>query len=79
MADNLRICKAFGYNAPVGSKVTFDGEYIGHVIDNKDGYCEIAINSDIVNCFDGIETTTLTGNCSPDRFTTKRVIIIEMK
>ena len=49
MADNLRICKAFGFNAPVGLKVTFDGEYIGHVIDNKDGYCEIAINSDIVN------------------------------
>ena len=49
MADNLRICKVFGYNAPVGSKVTFDGEYIGHVIGNKDGCCEIAINSDIVN------------------------------
>lgn len=49
MADNLRICKAFGFNAPVGLKVTFDGEYIGHVIDNKDGYCKIAINSDMVN------------------------------
>ena len=36
------------------------------------------IDSDyIVNCFDGIEKTTLTGNSGS--FTTKRVIIIEMK
>ena len=37
------------------------------------------IDNDIVNCFEGIKKTTLTGNCYPDKFTTKRVIIIEMK
>ena len=37
------------------------------------------IDSDIVDYFEGIKTTTLTGNCLPDCFTTKRVIIIEMK
>ena len=29
--------------------------------------------------YEGMENTTLTGNCDPDRFTTKRVIVIEMK
>ena len=37
------------------------------------------ISNVIVDYFEGIETTTLTGNCWPDYFTTKRVIIIEMK
>lgn len=49
MAGNLRICRANGCNAPIGSVVTFDGKEIGHVVKNCDGYCEIAINSDIVN------------------------------
>ena len=38
-----------------------------------------SIDDRIVNYFEGIETTTLTGNCFPYNFTTKRVIIIEMK
>ena len=37
------------------------------------------ISDYIVDYFEGIETTTLTGNCIPDYFTTKRVIVIEMK
>ena len=37
------------------------------------------INNGIVNYFEGIEKTTLTENCLPNHFTTKRVIIIEMK
>ena len=37
------------------------------------------IGNYIVDYFEGIESTTLTGNCSPNRFTTKRLIIIEMK
>ena len=44
-------------------------------IDTNNSY----IHNGIVNYFEGIETTTLTGNCLPDKFTTKRVIIIEMK
>ena len=50
------------------------GYYIRQ-IDTNGSY----INDDIVYFFEGIETTTLTGNCLPDYFTTKRVIIIEMK
>lgn len=49
MTDKLRICKVNNFKAPVGTHVTFQGNEIGHVIDNKDDYCEIAINSDIVN------------------------------
>ena len=37
------------------------------------------INKDIVDDFEGVEKTTLTGNCSPEYFTTKRVIVIQMK
>ena len=33
----------------------------------------------LVNGFKEIETTTLTGNCFPERFTTKRIIIVQMK
>ena len=55
----------------------FDCGYWIHQIDTNNSW----INNDvIVNCFEGIEETTLTGNCWPkDYFTTKRVIIIEMK
>ena len=48
------------------------GYYI-HQIDTNDS----CINDRIADYFEGIETTTLTGNS--DDFTTKRVIIIEMK
>ena len=44
-------------------------------IDTNDSY----ISNGIVKYYEGIETTTLTGNCYPDKFTTKRVIVIEMK
>ena len=37
------------------------------------------INDRIADYFEGIKTTTLTGNCRPGSFTTKRVIVIEMK
>ena len=40
---------------------------------------ESFIGNVIADYFEGIEETTLTGNCRPDKFTTKRVIIIEMK
>ena len=37
------------------------------------------ISSSIGDCFSGIEKTTLTGNYLPDNFTTKRIIVIQMK
>ena len=50
MADNLRICRVAGFEAPVGTPVTFQGNEIGHVIRSmEEGFCEIAINSDIVH------------------------------
>ena len=49
MADNLRICRVAGFEAPFGTPVTFQGNEIGHVIRSmEEGFCEIAINSDIV-------------------------------
>ena len=32
MVDNLRICRIAGFEAPVGTPVTFQGNEIGHVI-----------------------------------------------
>lgn len=50
MADNLRICRVAGFEAPAGTPVTFQGNEIGHVIRSmEEGFCEIAINSDIVH------------------------------
>ena len=50
MVDNLRICRIAGFEAPVGTPVTFQGNEIGHVIRSvEEGFCEIAINSDIVH------------------------------
>ena len=37
------------------------------------------INSSIENYFSGIEKTILTGNYNPNYFTTKRIIVIQMK
>ena len=37
------------------------------------------INSDIENYYSGIEKTILTGNYYPNYFTTKRIIVIQMK
>ena len=37
------------------------------------------INSYIEDCYSGIEKTTLTGNYNPNSFTTKRIIVIQMK
>ena len=37
------------------------------------------IDSSIENCYSGIENTTLTGNYYPNKFTTKRLIVIQMK
>ena len=37
------------------------------------------IGNNIVYCLEGIEYTTSTGNHYPDKFTTRRVIVIEMK
>lgn len=50
MADKLRICRVAGFEVPIGTPVTFQGSEIGHVIASKEeGFCEMAINSDIVN------------------------------
>ena len=38
-----------------------------------------SINSDIEKYYSGIENTTLTGNYYPNYFTTKRIIVIQMK
>lgn len=35
--------------------------------------------SKIEDCYSGIEKTTLTGNYNPNHFTTKRIIVIQMK
>ena len=48
--------------------------YIGQI-----GNCRSCIVGDIVEAFEGIEGSTLTGNCSPDPFTTERLIIVQMK
>ena len=37
------------------------------------------ISDSIENRFSGIEKTTLTGNYNPNHFTTKRIIVIQMK
>lgn len=50
-------------------------DYVIHKIDTNDSY----IYSSIENYFSGIEKTILTGNYNPDRFTTKRIIVIQMK
>ena len=50
------------------------GYYI-YQIDTNRSY----INSYIENCFSGIEKPTLTGNYYPTCFTTKRIIVIQMK
>ena len=48
--DNLRICRIAGIEAPIGTPVTFQGNEIGHVIRSmEEGFCECAINSDIVH------------------------------
>ena len=50
MSDNLHICRVAGFEAPAGTPVTFQGNEIGHVIRSmEEGFCEIAINSDIVH------------------------------
>ena len=46
-----------------------------HQIDTNDS----CINNWIENYFSGIEKTTLTGNYYPNKFTTKRIIVIQMK
>ena len=53
----------------------YDYGYVIYQIDTNGS----GISNYIEKYFDGIETTTLTGNCYPDKFTTKRLIIIEMK
>ena len=40
---------------------------------------ESCIEDNITNHYDGIQKTALTGNCKPEKFTTKRVIVIQMK
>ena len=50
------------------------GYYINK-IDTNDSF----IDSSIENCYSGIEKTTLTGNYNPNYFTTKRIIVIQMK
>ena len=50
------------------------GYYI-YKIDTNDS----RIYNSIENCYSGIEKTTLTGNYYPNKFTTKRLIVIQMK
>lgn len=48
--NNLRICEVKDFDAPIGTIVTFQGSEIGHVIrSDKEGVCQMAINSDIVH------------------------------
>lgn len=48
--DGIRVCRIAGFEVPIGTPVTFEGSEIGHVIASKEeGYCSIAINSDIIN------------------------------
>ena len=53
----------------------YDCGYYINQIDTNRSY----INSYIENCFSGIEKRTLTGNYYPTCFTTKRIIVIQMK
>ena len=50
-------------------------DYDIYQIDTNNSY----IQSWIADYYSGIEKTTLTGNYYPDCFTTKRIIVIQMK
>lgn len=46
--DKLRIVRLENIKLPIGTPVDFDGQEIGRVIrSDKEGICEIAINSDV--------------------------------
>lgn len=48
--DKLRIVGLKNIKLPIGTPVDFDGQEVGHVIRNdREGICEIAINSDIAS------------------------------
>lgn len=47
--DKLRIARIKGFDVPIGTSVTFQGQKVGHVIGTtREGICECAINSDLV-------------------------------
>ena len=49
MIDNLRIARIKGFDAPIGTSVTFQGQKVGQVIQKtEEGICRCAINSDVV-------------------------------
>lgn len=48
--DKLRIIKLNDIQLPIGTPVDFDGKEVGHVVrSDREGICEIAINSDIAS------------------------------
>ena len=50
LLDKLSICRVAGFEAPIGTPVTFQGNEIGHVVmSREEGYCAVAINSDMVH------------------------------
>ena len=67
--------------------ITFTGIYNNSNNYECYGYyriCQIDTNNSFIysyieNYYSGIEKTTLTGNYYPDCFTTKRIIVIQMK
>lgn len=48
--DKLRICRIAGFEAPIGTPITFRGKEVGHVIQSREeGFSECVINNDIVS------------------------------
>ena len=45
----LRIVNVDGFNAPVGTPVTYKGINVGSVVNNYNWYCECAIDNDTVH------------------------------
>ena len=72
--DNKNGNNAYTYIWNDNDYYACDG-YAIHKIDTNDSY----IDDDIDDYFSGIEKTTLTGNYSPNSFTTKRIIVIQME
>lgn len=48
--DKLRIVELKDIKLPIGTPVDFDGKEVGHVVrSDREGICEIEINSDIAS------------------------------
>ena len=64
----------YTYIFNVNDYYSCDSRYCINQIDTNDSWIHYSIKE-----FSGIEKTTLTGNYYPDCFTTKRLIVIQMK